>query len=64
MALNEFAVYNRWGEKIYSTSDITAGWNGTYKNKAQEIGVYVWYIKATTFDGDIVFKKGNVTLIR
>lgn len=64
MAINEFAVYNRWGEKVYSTSDINAGWDGTYKNKAQEIGVYIWYIKAITFDGDPVFKKGNVTLIR
>jgi gliding motility-associated-like protein len=41
--LLEFSVYNRWGEKVYSTTDVTDGWNGTFKGVAQEMSVYVWY---------------------
>ena len=61
----DLQVFNRWGELLYETSDPTEGWDGTYKNMKQEVGVYVWqctYVLA----GDPVtkFAKGNVTLIR
>lgn len=62
--LEEFAVYDRWGEKVFSTDIITDGWNGTYKGHAEDMGVYVWYVKALTYDGQEIFKKGNVTLVR
>ena len=62
--LDEFAVYDRWGEKVFTTDIITDGWNGTYKGHPQEMGVYVWYVKARTYDGQDILKKGNVTLIR
>jgi gliding motility-associated-like protein len=62
--LEEFAVYDRWGQKVFSTDILTDGWNGTYKGHPQDMGVYVWYVKALTYDGQEVFRKGNVTLIR
>jgi gliding motility-associated-like protein len=62
--LEEFAIYDRWGEKVFSTDIITDGWNGTYKGHAEDMGVYVWYVKALTYDGQEIFKKGNVTLVR
>ena len=62
--LEEFAVYDRWGQKVFSTDIITDGWNGTYKGHVQDLGVYVWYVKALTFDGQEIFRKGNVTLVR
>jgi len=63
-SLQEFAVYDRWGQKVYSTDIITDGWNGEYRGHKQDIGVYVWYVKALTYDNESVFKKGNVTLVR
>jgi len=62
--LEEFAVYNRWGQKVFSTSDINEGWNGNFNNRPQDVGVYIWYVKALTYDGEPVFKKGNVTLVK
>lgn len=62
--LEEFAVYDRWGEKVYSTDIIADGWDGTYKGHDCELGVYVWYVKARTYDGQEILKRGNVTLIR
>jgi gliding motility-associated-like protein len=62
--LEEFAVYDRWGEKVFSTDIITDGWNGKYKGHEEPLGVYVWMVKARTYDGEEILKKGNVTLIR
>ncbi len=62
----ELEVYNRWGNKVYS-SDITNlsnGWDGTYKGIAQELGVYVYYGTVTYTDGKQESLKGNVTLLR
>jgi gliding motility-associated-like protein len=62
--LEEFAVFDRWGGKVFTTDVITDGWNGTYKGHPEEMGTYVWYVKAHTYDGQDILKKGNVTLIR
>ncbi len=62
--LKVFSVFNRWGELIYTTNDISRGWDGTFKGKFQEPGAYYWYLKAwNPCDGD-VFKKGNVILVK
>ncbi len=62
--LNYFRVYNRWGELVFSTSDINKGWNGQYKGKPQPLGVYVYVLDAATSTGKKIFKQGNITLIR
>jgi gliding motility-associated-like protein len=63
-SLKEFAIYNRWGNKVYSSSNIDAGWDGTYNGQPQPVGVYVYSIEAVTDRGTPFVKKGNVTLIR
>ncbi|HMN33020.1 MAG TPA: gliding motility-associated C-terminal domain-containing protein [Chitinophagaceae bacterium] len=62
--LNSFKLFNRWGEEVFSTSDIEKGWNGQYKGKPQPIGVYVYVIDAVSQSGKRFYKQGNVTLIR
>ncbi|HEY6504064.1 MAG TPA: gliding motility-associated C-terminal domain-containing protein [Chitinophagaceae bacterium] len=59
----EFSIYNRWGERIFFTKDPNTCWDGIYKGKMQNIGVYVYVIKAKTLCGD-TFKKGLFTLAR
>jgi len=62
--LKEFSVYNRWGNKVFSTTDITEGWDGTYQGHEQGIGTYVWYVVALTKEKEEILRKGNVTLVR
>lgn len=62
--LKRFAVYNRWGTKVFETTDIHEGWNGTYKGAEQPTGVFVYTIEAVTPAGQTITKQGNVTLIR
>jgi gliding motility-associated-like protein len=60
----EFVIYDRWGEKIFETNDATQGWDGTYKGKELSTAVFSYYVKATSYGGESVEKKGNVTLVR
>jgi gliding motility-associated-like protein len=59
-----FAVYNRWGEKVFETTDKTKGWDGIYKSRPADVGVFGWYLKVKCVNGEENFQKGNVTLIR
>lgn len=59
-----FAVYNRWGEKVFETTRIDEGWNGTYKDKPCQNGVYDYYFKGKCVNGKTHEIKGNVMLIR
>ncbi len=62
--LNYFRVFNRWGNLMFETKDINAGWDGAYKGKQQPFGVYVYEVQAVTTSGRIFMKHGNVTLLR
>ncbi|MCW3085904.1 MAG: hypothetical protein JWP12_3270 [Bacteroidetes bacterium] len=60
----EFDVFNRWGLKEFSTTDINEGWDGTHGGTKAEFGVYVYLVRFKTSKGDYVERKGTVTLIR
>lgn len=62
--LNTYRIFNRWGEEVFSTTDIAKGWDGRYKGVAQPMGVYVYVIDAVSSSGKRFYKQGNVTLIR
>lgn len=62
-----FAVFNRWGEKVFETKDVGASWNGMYQFDIQPIGVYVFYVEVFKLvNGELerFWKQGNVTLLR
>ena len=60
-----FQVYDRWGQKIYETDVIGDGWNGMYKDRKQDMGVYVWQAQYQLNGIDKTFtESGNVTLVR
>jgi gliding motility-associated-like protein len=60
----DMKVYNRWGNLVFETQDINEGWDGKYKSKECEAGVYFYIANVTYKDGSGTLKKGNVTLIR
>ena len=57
-----FAIYDRWGEKVYKTNQ-QKGWNGFYKGKPAPMAVYLYYAELITPWG-IKIHKGTFTLIR
>lgn len=56
-------VFNQWGELIYETNSMTAGWNGTHKGKLQPVGVYYYAIRIRLTDGTEILRKGAVNLL-
>ena len=59
-----FVIYDRWGEKIFETSDVDITWDGTYLDKPLPPQVLVYYIEATCFNQQVFSQKGNITLIK
>jgi gliding motility-associated-like protein len=57
-------VYNRWGEEIFVSKDIDNPWDGWFKNKYAEVGVYVWKIMLYDQNGEQHTYRGHVTLVR
>ena len=63
-SLNYFRIYDRWGEEVYLSRDITEGWDGTFNHKAAELGTYFWQISFVDRFGKESYLKGDVTLVR
>ena len=57
-------IYDRWGEKLFETDDIKKGWDGIFKGKLLDQGVYGYYMTFKCNNGEESFKKGNITLMR
>ena len=59
-----YAVYNRWGERIFETTDPEICWDGLYKDKPVNSGVYAYKLYAELFDGTVIEESGNLTIVR
>ncbi len=62
----KFLVYNRWGEKLFETSDPQAAWDGFFNHTLCQNDVYIWSlnVKSNCSKGDNNFQRGIVHLIR
>ncbi len=65
--INEFnmMIFDRWGELIFSSDDITKGWDGRANNgdKIAEQGVYVYKIAVRDFSQKYHDYTGHITLL-
>jgi len=59
-----FQMFDRWGEMVFETTDNALCWDGNYKGKPMNTAVFAYYLIATLDNGDVVEKKGNITLVR
>lgn len=65
LAYLDIQIFNRWGEKVFSSNDHHFSWDGKYKGALQNPGVYVWLLKLIFIDGHREeLRKGTVTLIK
>lgn len=59
-----FQIFNRWGEKVFESSNKDLGWDGTFNSEPLNTGVFVYRLQGTTVNNAPFNLKGNVTLIR
>jgi FOG: PKD repeat len=57
-------IYNRWGERLFESNDVSKGWDGYYKGKFCEQGVYVYRATGRFTNGKTFDIRGDVTLLR
>ena len=62
----EFTVFDRWGEQIFYTKEMTIGWDGTKQGSDIKMpeGAYLYVVRGTLSNGDAIDNKGLVNLIR
>ena len=59
------SVINRWGETIFESNDPNQGWDGTYKNRMSDQGIYVFRIRYGLLENDGAKEiYGHINLIR
>jgi gliding motility-associated-like protein len=59
-----FTIYDRWGNMVFETNDPAAGWNGQANGVPANSGVYDYTLQATEYNGDVINKRGSITLMR
>jgi gliding motility-associated-like protein len=60
----QMIIYDRWGEKMFESSDLSFCWDGTYRGKPLVPDVFMYYIKAQDQNQKELIKKGNISLIK
>jgi gliding motility-associated-like protein len=57
-------IFNRWGEKVFETTTLENSWDGSFKGKKMDTGVFIYKADGVSIDGQSFKLKGNITLIR
>jgi gliding motility-associated-like protein len=60
----KLSIFNRWGEKVFESEDISQCWDGTYKGSEAAKGSYAFNLYIKRADETIVSKSGTITLVR
>jgi gliding motility-associated-like protein len=60
----ELRIFNRWGEKIFESRDVTVGWDGKFKGVDAPLETYVWTLTYVYGAGIQKSLTGNMTLLR
>ena len=67
--IDRLRIYDRWGEFIFELNNFPPnntnyGWDGTFRNKPENPGVYVYTVDWTDLDGTKRKLSGDVTLLK
>jgi gliding motility-associated-like protein len=60
----QLKIFNRWGELLFESQDISSKWDGTFKGTPVPDGVYVYtFFAKELVTGKPISKTGTVTLL-
>lgn len=63
----DFKIFNRWGEEIFHSNEVSSRWTGNYRNDGEYFtpdGVYIWKIQFSGNDNSVKNFQGHITLVR
>lgn len=59
-----FQIFDRWGNQLFDAEDKHFKWDGNYKGKPCNSGIYAYIVEVSYLNGKIETLSGNITLIR
>ncbi|MCG7856713.1 gliding motility-associated C-terminal domain-containing protein [Flavihumibacter sediminis] len=60
----DLRIYNRWGQEVFATNDISKGWDGNLGGKPQGSQTYVWQCTYSQRGEPARKMQGSVVLVR
>ena len=60
----QLGIFDRWGNKVFESTDPNTCWDGTYNGQALDPAVFVYHLTATLTSGESLARQGNITLMR
>jgi hypothetical protein len=68
LPIHHLAIYDRWGEHVFNATDIMTnqleqGWDGTFRGRKAEVGVYVFFAEVEVLPGRIELITGDITVL-
>ncbi len=60
----EFTIYNKWGERVFETTDQSFEWDGTFKGKPCLTNSYFWVMRYRISQEKVVHQKGILYLYK
>ncbi len=60
----ELHIFNRTGERMFTSTNPDEGWDGRYRGRPCAQDVYVWMIKGVYLNGTPFSDAGDITLLR
>jgi gliding motility-associated-like protein len=67
--VKSFIILNRWGEMVFErfnfpTNQPTYGWDGNFRGKPMNAGVFVYMAEIEYVDGEVEIRSGDIILMR
>lgn len=69
--IDAIRIYDRWGNAVYellqqppSSDGTVLGWDGSFRGRPMDPGIYVYVIEVTFIDGQQLIYRGEVNLIK
>ncbi len=56
-------IYNRWGQQVFNSSEISEGWDGTKSGILVQEGNYMYYIGIRDGAGQLYEYRGHLTML-
>jgi gliding motility-associated-like protein len=60
----QLRIFNRWGQQVFNSRQVNAGWDGRFRGVMQAGGGYPWEMQYLDRLGRTVKRSGTVILIR
>ena len=59
----ELKLYNRWGQLLFETTDISQGWDGKFNGKRSPVGTYIYHLYYRGENTDEIVETGTFNLM-